>query len=511
MLLYVRVICVWYVVCYMWCKKNVMKLNLYLVVVCLIVLPVEVEAEVLELTLRQAVEMAKQNSPDAIAARHSYRSSYWDYRSFRANYLPSLTLTSNPKLDRSINKITLPDGSEKYVSQNMLTVDGVVNLSQNVPFTGGSLFVESTLQRMDLLDDKQFSYRTTPVVVGYNQSIFGYNSLKWNKRIEPIRYDEAKKSFVETLELVAARAAGKFFNLAKAQSNYDIACFNYGNADTLYRYAKGRYDIGTITENELLQLEINQLTEDANRMDAKIDVDDCMQDLRSYLGLDNGAILKVKVEEEVPHFEVNQEQVLDLSNQNSPDVQSRLRRLLESKSAVAQARSSAGLKVDLYLQCGLTQTADRLEDSYRDPLNQQYASIGISLPILDWGRGRGKIKVAKSRYDLVETQVEQERNDFVMNVQKLVSQFNLQAARVAIAAKTDRTAQRRHEVARRLYLLGKSTVLDLNASIAEKDSARRNYIATLSNYWNLYYVLRSMTLYDFEKGERTEAVFPGEE
>lgn len=42
-------------------------------------------------------------------------------------------------------------------------------------------------------------------------------------------------------------------------------------------------------------------------------------------------------------------------------------------------------------------------------------------------------------------------------------------------------------------------ILDLNASISEKDSARRNYISALYNYWSLYYTLRSMTLYDFER------------
>ena len=76
---------------------------------------------------------------------------------------------------------------------------------------------------------------------------------------------------------------------------------------------------------------------------------------------------------------------------------------------------------------------------------------------------------------------------------------SMQAQRVNIAARTDHTAQRRAEVARKLYLLGKSSVLDLNASITEKDTARRSYITALYNYWSLYYALRSITLYDFEK------------
>lgn len=51
-------------------------------------------------------------------------------------------------------------------------------------------------------------------------------------------------------------------------------------------------------------------------------------------------------------------------------------------------------------------------------MNQQYASIGISLPILDWGRGKGRVRVARSNVDLVDTQAEQGMKDFELNVCK---------------------------------------------------------------------------------------------
>ena len=85
-------------------------------------------------------------------------------------------------------------------------------------------------------------------------------------------------------------------------------------------------------------------------------------------------------------------------------------------------------------------------------------------------------------------------------MRKLVSQFNLQTRRLHIAAQADRTAERRNEVARLLYVRGKSTLLDLNAATSEKDAARRAYLSALATYWELYYTLRSLTLYDFEHG-----------
>ena len=420
----------------------------------------------LELTLEETIEQARQQSPDAQNARHSFRSAYWNYKYYCANYLPTLKLTSNPYLDRAINKVTQSDGNVKFIEQNLLSTDLTLSLTQNVPWTGGTFFIETAAQRLDLFSSDTYSWQTSPVNIGYSQSLFGYNSLKWDRRIEPIRYREAKKTYVETLELVAANATEKFFNLAKAQSNYEIA---------------------------------NKLTEETNCMNARIEVENCMQELRSYLGIQEDLLIKVRIDNRVPDLHIDLDAALMLANENSPEIQNMLRRKVESESAVSRAKANAGLKADIYLRFGLTQTADKLKDAYRNPLDQQYVSLGITLPILDWGRGRGQVRVARSNRDLVYTQVEQDKTDFDLNVRKLVKQFNLQAQRVNIAARTDHTAQRRAEVARKLYLLGKSSVLDLNVSITEKDTARRSYITALYNYWSLYNALRSITLYDFEK------------
>lgn len=471
---------------------------LFLLIYYSFTVPLSAQKKVITLSLQQTVELARQQSPDAQTARHSFRSAYWNYKYYKANYLPNLNLASNPYLNRAIDKIPLEDGKVKFVEQNLLSTDLTLSLSQNIPWTGGTFFIETTAQRMDLFSDHSTSYQTSPFSIGYRQSLFGYNSLKWNRRIEPIRYKEAQKTYIETLELVATRATQKFFALATAQSNYEISSFNYANADTLYQYAQGRYNIGTITENEMLQLELNKLTEETNQMNAHIEMDNCMQELRSYLGIQSDEELKVKINNHVPDFSVDLYKALSLANENSPDIQNMIRRKLESESNVSNARASAGLKADIYLSFGLTQKAGKLTDAYKDPLDKQYVSLGISLPILDWGRGKGKVHVARSQRDLVYTQIEQDKTDFELNVHKLVKQFNLQTQRVHIAARTDETAQRRNEVARKLYILGKSTILDLNASISEKDAARRNYISTLYNYWSLYYTLRSITLFNFE-------------
>lgn len=465
------------------------------------------EKQVLTLTLGEVIRMAQEQSPSAVSARLSRESAELSYRNYKAQYLPSMTLTSNPSYSRSINQITQPDGSYKYLEQNSLSTDLALSIQQNLALTGGTFSITSSLDRSDFFregQEKETSYSTNPVYVTYSQNLFGVNSLKWDRRIEPIAYREACKQYNETMELIASNACSYFFSLASAQVNAEIANFNYANADTLYRFAQGRYDIGTITENEMLQLEINKLSAETDRINAQFTVEDNMQSLRSFLALKDDVNIRVVIEDSVSHFMVPAEEALMLAYENNPDPEYFKRARLQNDRNVANAKANAGLKASIYLRFGLTQTGPDLQTAYRDPINSQGASISLSLPILDWGRGRGQVKMAKSNRELSNMNIDQSERNFEENVYRLVRQFNQQAAKMNILAKTDITAERRFEVARRLFLMGKSTTLELNTATSEKDAARRSRISALSNYWSLYYTLRSLTGYDFEKGEKIE-------
>lgn len=219
-----------------------------------------------------------------------------------------------------------------------------------------------------------------------------------------------------------------------------------------------------------------------------------MQTLRSYLGIREEVPLQVVPDTLISSDVVDADEALALALANNPDPEQLRLNIVESESALSSAKANRGLKADLYLQFGLSQKGATLSEAYTKPLNQQYVSMTVSLPLLDWGRGKGQVRVAKSRLELTRTQSEQAMQDFRLNVQKMVRQYNLQAYRVKIAHRTRETALRRYEVARWLYLQGRTSLLEFNASVNEKDNAQRAFIAALQTYWSLYYGLRSLTL-----------------
>ena len=473
-------------------------MKVWLIILLLVTIRTEGSAglpsDSLRLTLSDAIALAQRQSSDALAARHTLEAAEWSYRYYKANYLPSVTLSSSPSLNRQLNSITQPDGTNIFVRQNQLSTDLSLSISQNVTLTGGTLFLRNSLQRLDEFEQRTHGYSSVPFSIGYQQNLFGHNSLRWARRTEPLRHSIAQKQYRETMELVASRASTYFFMLATAQTNLEIARQNFAVSDTLLRFARRRYERGSITENEMLQLEVGKLTEETNRLNAEAEVEDAMLTLRSYLGIKEEVPLTVVTDTLISDNVIDADEALALALQNNPDPEQLRLNVVESKSALSSAKANRGLKADLYLQFGLSQKGETLREAYAQPLNQQYVSMTVSLPLLDWGRGKGQVRVAKSRLELTQTQSEQAMQDFRQNVQKMVRQYNLQAYRVKIAYRTRETALRRYDVARWLYLQGRTSLLELNTSTNEKDQAQRAYITALQTYWSLHYGLRSLTL-----------------
>jgi len=453
-------------------------------------------------TLQEVVRLAQDQSPDAQIARHRFKSSYWQYRNFKAEYLPNLQFDGTlPNVNRSIEAVTLPDGTSNYISRSLTNYEVSLSLSQNVGFTGGKVFLNTGLSQMNnyYADTTTSQYLANMVNIGISQPIFKYNEYKWRKRIEPMQYEEAKRVLVEANEEVASVAVDRFFSLLIAQIEKEISLKNQSNYDTLYRIAKGRYQLGKIAENDLLQLELNLLQANAAMENADLNYETRLSAFKSYLRLKGDHPVTLIPPGETNHFVVSADKAIEEAKNNSSDGLAFQRRLIEAESEVNRAKMLGRFDADIYAVLGLTQTSDILRDAYKNPLDEERVTVGISVPILDWGLAHGRIKLAESKQDLETASVEQERIDYTQNIFVNVMQFNMQKNQLRIAAKSDTVAQKRYDVTQKRYMIGKiNDVLDLNLAQIDNDNAKIGYYRSLMTYWKSYYQIRKITLYDFE-------------
>jgi outer membrane protein len=468
--------------------------------------------EIKKLTLDEVIKIAELQSPNAMIAMHTFRAAYWQYRTFVAEYRPSLTLTgTTPSYSRAYERFGDPaTGQYRYVESNTMTNLGSLALSQNIGFTGGSVNVKSDLTLQNDLSANANTPRqfiTTPISVGLVQPLFRYNSLKWQKKTEPLKYETAKKTYITAIENVHISAVTNFFGLALAQINKQIADRNYKNADTLYRMAQGRYNLGTIAEGDVLDMQLSFLNAGTSLHEAEMNLTDREIRLRSFLGYNESVRLELVIPDQIPDLELNPAEVVNLALANNPDIMNQQLKLINAESSVAQAKAEGGLNANLTASFGLNQRTEDFATAYQSPNQTQRVNLGFTMPILDWGLNRGKYRMAKSAQELAQVQVQQALVDFEQNLMLDVSQFNLQKAMVATAALSDTVAQKMYEVTKQRFLIGKIEVLVLNNADTKKDQNRRAYVQAMQNYWNYFYNIRYMTLYDFLNQKPIETDF----
>ncbi len=453
------------------------------------------------LTLSDALNIARAQSADAMIAKQNFRMNYWQYRSFKADYLPSVTMDASlPGFSRSYRTITQPDGPDIYQYNTIGNYAAGVTINQKIGPTGGSVFLQSRLSRLDnyYTDSTNTSYQSIPIIVGFSQPIFKYNEYRWAKQLEPLKYEKAQRQYLEDMEQVSITTINHFFNLLLAQIEKGIAQKNLNNYDTLYRIAQGRYQLGKIAENDLLQLELNFLRAKAAVDNASLNYENMLFRLKSYLRLKGAASIHLLPPAETWHTIINTDQALAEARKNTAQSLDFRERLLTAESNVRKAKMDGRFDAELYMEYGLAQSTKSLSSVYKDPKDQQQLNLGINVPILDWGKARGQIKVAESNYELEQTSVEQEIIDFEQNVFLSVMEFNMQKDQLFIAAKADTVAQKRYDVTQKRYMIGQvNDVLELNNAQIDNDNARKGYYSALRSYWLNYYELRRMTLYDF--------------
>ncbi|MBO5750287.1 MAG: TolC family protein [Bacteroidaceae bacterium] len=485
------------------------KAKLVCMLMCLLPLVSHAEGDTLRLGLDDCIAMARKQSVDAAVALGELKAAYWEWRSYKANLLPEVSLSANvPTYNKRYSTYQREDGTHSYVRNDYMELNGSLFVSQKIWPTGGTLSVESSLnwlrQMSGNVSGERNQFMSMPIALTLSQPLFGVNTVKWDRRIEPVRYREAKAAFLTETEQVAMRSISLFFSLLLANENLNIAQQNLQNAEKLYEVAQAKRKMGQISENDVLQMRLNMLTARSSLTSAESSQQARMFELKAFLDVEND--IEPVVPEEIPEVTLIYDDVLNHALENNAFASTMRRRQLQADYSVAYAKGNLR-NVTLYAQVGYTSTASALDAAYRNLLDKEVVQVGISLPLLDWGKRRGQVKVAENNREIVQNQLRQQAQEFRQNLFILTEQFNNQRQQLHISEEADSIARRRYNTNIETFKIGTISTLELSDAQTAKDAARQNRISQLFNYWYYYYQLRSITLWDFEKKENINADF----
>ncbi len=480
-----------------------MRVRSSIVLSCLLfTIPLSLPAQ-RPMTLEEAIGTARSQSVAALQAKHAFVSTYWAYRSYQASRLPSLNLYGNlMNFDRSLTLLqSYEDGTFRYANSYNLQNSLGLSVAQNVTFTGGRLSVYSDLRRIDQYGAfKNLTWYSQPITVSYNQPLFAYNQFKWDKLIEPKEYERGRRQYIESMEDVTIAAAKAWFDLVAATRNHDASVTNFSNTVKMRSVAGERLKLGTVTRDEYLQLELRALNDSIAMGENLVKVREAQMALNSILGYDEKEEISPVIDDALPEILMDYDMVLDKALKNSTFNLENDIKELNAASAVAKAKADRGISMSLNARFGLSQSGAGLPDVYRDLLNQEVVGLTFSVPIFDWGLGKGKVQKAKAAEEVVKAQNLQDENDFRRKIFTAVGQFNNQRQQCVASKRAMEIATERYSLMMDKFRAGNATVTDLTNAQNDSDSALSKYVGDLSNYWNYYYTLRKLTLYDFLSG-----------
>ena len=462
------------------------------------------------LNMQQVVELAQENSIASMSNRNTFVSRYWSYRSYKAEMLPSLNLSADlVQFDRSL--VALQDyqtGAISYRTNYNLTNSARVYVSQNVPWTGGNVSLTTSLRRLDQYSPmRSTTYYAAPISLSYTQSIWGYNRFKWSRKTEPKNYELAKRQYIESMEQVCQTAVAYFWNYVRDKEDYERAVKTFEDSKRLFEAGQTRFAMGTITRDNLMQIESSMLMDSLSVNSKKVTLRTSLNRLCSYIGYKEDTELNLIIDYNIPDITLDYEDVLERALENSTFSLNQEISYIQTESSVAQAKANRGLSASIHANFGMSGSADELKQTMVQLQENEQIGITLSIPIVDWGLARGRVRMAEAQALTTRNQPEQAMIDKRQNLLTQVMQFNNQHSQCEISARAAQLAEESYQLALQNFSSGSMTMTQLDQLKEKRDNALSSYVRNVESFWSFYFQIRQTTLYDYATGTDISAEF----
>lgn len=452
----------------------------------------------IELTLEDVVQIARSKNLSARKAYVESKSAFWNFQIHKSNLRPQLRLnTQLADFSMGTTPVSQEDGSIEIKTINQNSSNASISLLQPLPFLGAQVFMNSYLYRFDNFSNKTHSYSSQPLEVGLQLPVLKFSQLKWDKLIEPILYQESQKEYDRDLELSAFQAVDLFFRNLSDRHEFSMANFNMEINTELFRISEEKFKAGQISNDELLQVQLMMINSQKSLKAAKVQLENSSLRLLTHLSLSEVDDFTPITPSSIPDFTVSATQAIEYALKNNPESISFKRRLIQADQEMARTKGATGITGDVFATMGYGSNFDKLAD-WRQDLNQHAnLRVGLSIPIIDWGRTNAARKKAEMKKELEETTVLQEQINFEKEIIALVNIVEMLKENIQVESEAKKISAERYEIAYKRYLAGDLSILELNMAQNEKDYASRSLLTIQGNFWVNYHRLRMITLYDF--------------
>lgn len=457
------------------------------------------------LSISKVIDTLSLEASDAKIKRLGFENELLQFENYKKSFLPSASLNLSPVgFNRSIVKLQqATDGQYNYVEDYSSSSSAGISLQQKLPFTGGTISASTSLNYLSELSQNRNSFSATPFAISYSQQLFGERKImQFEKNIEYKKHEETIKKYCLSVSGIQQKALNLFMEAFLASLEKTLSSSNRLATDSLYSMAKVRYENNRITELDFKQIALQATNNEYLEANAAKNHEDAVRTLMTYLDIlihENINDVIIETPEFTLPLQMNPENVKYYIMKNNPELLSRDIQKLEAQKGLYSSEINNRFNANINLSYGMNQYARTLDKVYSNPSIQQSVSIGFSVPFSLWGINRNNAQIAKNNYQSFIISMEKEIEEFENKIHKTINNYNHNINLWIIAERSYQLAQEQYKLTVQEFAMGRSSAYELIASQQEQSTALQNYYNVVRNAYEIYFQLREMALYDFEK------------
>ena len=452
------------------------------------------------LSLDQAIRHAQDSTIIAFQSLHEYDSYALHYDEFLALRKPQLNLRVAPNYYRLVS-----DLSRDYVylrNYNNLSAAASLTLSQKMLGWGGEAYVGTQAIWSEYFNSQASPARqfmAAPILVGYRQTLLGYNPYRWEKAIEDQRLKAARLQHQYDMNNIAEEATRRFFRLVSRQGQADMYRRNLQTADTLYAIAREKSTILMVTMAELRSLELQRINASNALAMARTAEEEARTQLASFLRLESDGLAarNLQFPQEPKAVSLTVAEAIDLALANSPVYQHQMTEVIESRHQEQKARKEKGVNVSLDVNVGMQQVDPVLGRAYRDQRLYALGAVTVSVPLMDHGAAKSRHAAAQAWVEREESALDEAERKLSEDVTTTLQNINIYRQLLEQTTQAVAMADEVFKLNAENYANGLCDINTYTLAQGRRDEANNQYLSALEKYWTTYYHLLTLTGMDF--------------
>ncbi len=469
--------------------------------VCICLLPFSVgRAEVL--TIDGALSVAMENSPTIRQARNSLESAEQSLKAENASLKSQFSLSLTPITMRTQRQ--KDEATQVWYTYESKGSSASFSVNQRLKLTDAQLWLSNDFGWSESSSDRGLLGKTTDtkytnsLSLNLRQPLFTYNQTKMALKELELDYERARLEYeLEKLD-IERMVTTQFYSVYRSHMNLEIAREEFKNKEESYGIIRNKVEAGISAEEELYQAEVDFATSRAALENRQVEYENTLDRFKILLGLSLQDELEVVADVEKTVVEVDLDQAVRSGLESRMELRNLDISIEMAGFELTRIGSENEFEAYIDVSYGLTGDDEEFRNIYDDPLRSQSISVGVYVPLWDWGKKKSRMKARELQLDNQVIGKEDRTDQIVLEIRQAYRSLQSQLTQIDIAEKSLENAQLTYEINLERYRNGDISSKDIGEYQNQLSREKLRHIGALIDYKLYLLDLKVASLWDFE-------------